>query len=114
MKTQNCPYTKISQETETENKNILALADQALSSKAYAQGSTNLAANFSTTLGDNLTIPFFLIIGSFFLFVILMSAVYIYHWMKFNLEDPFIKSFVPIFFAGLVFLTIPLIFNLFF
>ena len=111
MQTTNCPYIKIPSKTLATNYTSNSFS---LIPTANAQSATTQAPDIATSLSNQLTIPFFLIIFSFFIFVILMSSVYIYHWHKFSLDDPFIKNFTPVYFFGLVLLSIPLIFNLFF
>ena len=125
MNNAGCPYTKISQKQADVliQKNISILnyksnlamnnfsTNFSLVSTANAQGS---AQDIGTQLTSQLSVPFYLIIISFFAFVILISVVYVYHWYKFNLGDSFIQNFVPIFFVGLLVLTIPLLFNLLF
>lgn len=111
MKQVTCPYTKISETDAMKN-----LANFSFVTKAEATPADLSNISLSTnqnTLSSQLSIPFYLLIFSFFLFVLLMTGVYIYHWVKFSLNDPFIKNFIPIFFFGLVLLTIPLVFNLF-
>lgn len=124
MQKTNCPYIKISAAEAAKNSaqnsgKILAANTQNISAfslvpTANAQAATVQTTDLATNLSQQLSVPFYFIVASFFLFVILMSAVYMYHWMKFNLNDPFIKNFTPIYFVGLVVLTIPLLFNLFF
>jgi hypothetical protein len=128
MNNTTCIYTKVSEEEGRElflsqtkdmknldKDNVFVLVDNVLSNKTFAQGSqsSNSLSALAVNLNDDLTLPFYLILGSFFLFIVLMSVVYIYHWMKFNLNDPFIKGFIPIYFIGLLLLMIPLIYNLF-
>lgn len=123
MKTQECPYTKISEQEANENeiysgnivdkKTTISLKDFSLVAKAEAQGTQRLVAG-TQNLSDKLTTPFLLLIASFFLFIALMSFVYFYHWKKFTMNDPFIRGFVPVYFFGLVILSVPLIYNLFF
>ncbi len=123
MKTQNCPYTKISEQEANENsvysgnlvsaKTTVSLKDFSFVTKAEAQGTRVVSLNVQS-LSDQLTTPFLLLVGSFFLFIFLMSFVYFYHWKKFTMNDPFIRGFVPIYFFGLIILSIPLIYNLFF
>lgn len=78
-------------------------------SKAEAQ---NLGNNVNTNSNDLLSVPLYIIVFVFLLFTVTMSLIYLYHWMKFNLNDPFIKNFSLIYFFGLCALLIPLIFNL--
>lgn len=134
MKTNSCPYVKIS---DSEASKLVSNTDILLSNKnffvkkennvtpekinfsliatAHAQGNSPQGTNnFSQNLSDQLTVPFLFFVFSFFLFIILMSVVYIYHWEKFSMNDPFIKNFSPVFFVGLVVLLLPLIINLFF
>lgn len=141
MQTTSCPYVKISETEAAKNMAAISAKEQAsleatrqaiareesktqsikLENKpvfsfvprAYAQETTQ-PQSVGQSLNSQLTLPFLLLIGAFLLFVILMSVVYVYHWLKFSLNDPFIKNFFPVFFFGLIMLTIPLIFNLFF
>jgi hypothetical protein len=113
MKQSTCPYIKISQKEAMKN-----LANFSFVAKAEAQTNSpsinSAIVDTTSSLNTQLTLPFYFLIISFFLFVILMSGVYMYHWVKFNLNDPFIKSFLPIFFFGIILLSTPLIFNLLF
>ncbi len=74
---------------------------------AGAQSLCNLA-----TTDNLLSVPLYITVIIFLLFTVTMSLVYVYHWVKYNLNDPFIKNFSIIYFAGLCLLLIPLIFNL--
>lgn len=121
MKTVNCPYTKISDkqaevnEFQADKKNTVVLDKFSFVATAEAQGVTQQqAVQVVQKLSDQLTAPFLFLVASFFLFIILMSVVYLYHWRRFSMNDPFIMNFAPIYFAGLVILCAPLIFNLFF
>lgn len=76
-------------------------------SVAEAQSMSNLA-----TTDNLLSVPLYIIVFFFLLFTVTMSCIYVYHWVKYNLNDPFIKNFSIIYFAGLCALLIPLIFNL--
>ncbi len=106
MKNTNCPYVK----TNPDN-NILS--NFSLITRAEAQPIQNIPVErVAQSLSSQLSTPFYLLVASFFLFTFLMAAVYIYHWINFNLNDPIIKHFIPVFFVGLVMLLIPLIFNL--
>jgi hypothetical protein len=112
MKQTNCPYVKISSgnfamNTQTDFSNFT------LVSTAHAQTADDFSNQISS-MTDSLTVPFYLLLGSFFLFVVLMSVVFMYHWTKFSIEDPMIKSFIPIYFIGLIVLTVPIVFNLIF
>lgn len=120
MKPVNCPYIKIS---EAEAQKFVVnfgnvSGNLALTQTAYAQdtqvGIGENVTSATASLSDQLTTPFLLLVGSFFLFVILMSVVYVYHWFKFSLNDPFIKNFTPIYFIGITLLSSLLIINLFF
>ncbi len=124
MKTQKCPYTKISEveandiqiysnNNSTSSKMNVNFQNFSLVSKAEAQGLQNISAT-TKTLSDQLTLPFLFLVLSFFLFIFLMSFVYFYHWKKFTTNDKLIRSFVPIYFFGLTILSVPLIYNLFF
>lgn len=134
MKNDNCPYVKISQvqadilakfsqensesfllkNKPQEKKDIQTFASGfSLVSKAHAQGTQSPANVFSAGVFDSLTFPFYILFGSFFLFIILMSFVYFYHWKKFTMNDPFINSFIPVYFFGLVVLILPILYNLF-
>lgn len=111
MKTVTCPYTKISEATAAKNQ--LAFSDFSVVSTAHAQSNFSQTASVAaSTINNQLTLPFYLLIGSFLLFTFLMSFVYVYHWLKFGLNDPFIKNFIPVFFTVILVLIIPLIFNL--
>ncbi len=57
-----------------------------------------------------LTIPFYFLIMMFFLFVIVMSVVYVYHWVNFNLGDIYIKNYMYVYFSGLLLLSTPLLY----
>jgi uncharacterized protein YndB with AHSA1/START domain len=81
--------------------------DMTFTSTAEAQGINNLA-----TTDNLLSVPLYIIVFFFLLFTVTMSLIYVYHWVKFNLNDPFIKNFSVIYFLGLCLLLIPLIFNL--
>ena len=80
-----------------------------LVSKAHAQ--TTLQ-DLTTGTDNLLSVPLYILVIVFMFFTVTMSLIYLYHWVKFNLNDPFIKNFSIIYFAGLCFLIIPLIFNL--
>jgi hypothetical protein len=103
MKNDNCPpYVKISQEQADilaqfsqqnsqvfllknkpqEKTDVQTFAGFSLVSKAEAQGTQSPADVFSGGVFDSLTFPFYILFGSFFLFIILMSFVYFYHWEK--------------------------------
>jgi hypothetical protein len=113
MKEVICPYTKIS---EVKVGGSLALLDKfSFVTTAEAQGFNNTNANNSLqSLSDQLTAPFLILVGSFFLFIFLMSFVYLYHWKKFGMKDRLVEGFVPIYFVVLMILCVPLIFNLYF
>ncbi len=91
----------------------ISFSEFSLVPKAEAQATQN-TTQVANSMSEQLSVPFYLIIGSFFIFVLLMSVIYMYHWQKFSLGDHFIKNFSPLYFVGLVLLSIPLIFNLFF
>lgn len=128
MKEVNCPYIRISEKeanlaTSTYStylgaKDFGSFGNFSLVATANAQQSQqstqqNIVVETNSLL-DQLSIPFYLFLASCLLFVILMSVVYIYHWLRFSLNDPFVRNFAPIYFFGLILLFIPLIFNLFF
>ena len=122
MKETNCPYVKISDKpaneillysdnsNQTDFFNNFSIVEKAEAQSAYPQNILTTAQ----TLSDQLTFPFLILIFSFFIFIFLMSFVYYYHWKKFTMSDQFINGFVPIYFLGLVLLSVPLIYNLFF
>lgn len=97
-----CDYlTYVPPQQYTWNMNFLA------TSKAEAISLGGLATT------DNLfSVPLYITIFFFLLFTVTMSLIYVYHWVKFNLNDPFIKNFSIIYFLGLCLLLVPLIFNL--
>jgi hypothetical protein len=112
-----CPYVKISDSQVQAKSQLLALADFSLTSTAHAQGVQNssaqqVAQNVGSSISDQLTIPFYLVLAAYFAFILLMSVVYVYHWFKFGLQNPYIKTFIPIYFGVIVVLTIPILFNL--
>jgi hypothetical protein len=128
MKEVNCPYIRISEKdanlatntysTYIGKKNFESFGNFSFVSTANAQQSSQISQQIvvedATGLLDQLSVPFYLFLASCLLFVILMSVVYIYHWLRFSLNDPFIRNFAPIYFFGLIILTIPLVFNLIF
>jgi preprotein translocase subunit SecG len=77
--------------------------------KAYAQ---NSFSDLTTGTENLLSVPLYILIIFFMLFTVTMSGIYMYHWVKFNLNDPFITNFSIIYFLGLCALLVPLIFNL--
>jgi hypothetical protein len=82
-------------------------------STAEAQSTVSAQSLGTLATTDNLlSIPLYITIIIFLLFTVTMSLTYMYHWVKFNLNDPFIKNFSIIYFIGLCLLLIPLIFNL--
>ncbi len=93
-------YTWEMNNGNTENLNIFA-------SKAEAQSLGNLA-----TTDNLLSVPLYIVVILFLIFTVTMSLIYMYHWVKYNLNDPFIKNFSIIYFLGLCALLIPLLFNL--
>ncbi len=115
MKEVNCPYVKISEKDANEISLYSDLNNFTFVSRAEAQGvSTQQLGNTVQTLSDQLTVPFLILVLSFFVFIFLMSFVYFYHWKKFTMNDPFINGFIPIYFLGLILFSVPLIYNLFF
>ena len=76
-------------------------------SKAEAQSLGNLA-----TTDNLLSVPLYIVVILFLIFTVTMSLIYMYHWVKYNLNDPFIKNFSIIYFLGLCALLVPLLFNL--
>ena len=56
------------------------------------------------------TAPFYFLIMMFFLFAVIMSMVYIYHWIHFSFGDMFIRNFMYVFLFGLFILAIPLLY----
>lgn len=123
MKT-TCPYKHISQKEANKSADIHApyWSNFSFVSTAEAQSSSNSKSGtissvgnmqtISSQLSSQLSLPFYLVVLSFFVFAVLMSGVYIYHWTKFNLNDPFIRNYAVVFLCGLFILTMPLIFNL--
>ncbi len=72
--------------------------------------STYFVSTSNTQPHNMLTVPFYFLIMMFFLFVIVMSVVYVYHWTNFNLGDSFIKNYRYVYFAGLLLLCIPILY----
>lgn len=76
-------------------------------STANAQSLSNLA-----TTDNLLSVPLYITVFFFLIFTVTMSCIYMYHWVKYNLNDPFIKNFTVVYFLGLCLLLVPLIFNI--
>lgn len=76
-------------------------------SVANAQGLNNLA-----TTDNLLSVPLYIVVIVFLIFTVTMSLIYMYHWTKYSLNDPFIMKFSLFYFVGLCLLLVPLIFNL--
>jgi preprotein translocase subunit SecG len=99
-----CNYlTYVPPQKYTWNMNLVSN----FTSTANAQSLNNLA-----TTDNLLSVPLYIIVFFFLIFTVTMSLIYMYHWMKFNLNDPFIKAFSIIYFAGLCGLLVPLLYNL--
>lgn len=113
MKDLNCPYIKISEKEAREFEIYSNLKDFSLVAKAEAQGIQESPLVFVDNVLDQLSFPFYILFASFFIFILLMSFVYYYHWKKFTMNDPFINSFIPIYFFGLFVLILPILYNLF-
>lgn len=118
MNTVECAYTKISPVHSGSGAEIAYNWQPVFGSMQLVQ-TANAAGNVAPlttpkTLGQQLTIPFYLLIISFFLFILLMSIVYTYHWLKFGLRNPQIRSFIPVYFIVLITFSIPIFFNLLF
>jgi hypothetical protein len=95
-----CKYlTYVPQEKYTWDMNFVSVAN--------AQDVSNLA-----TVDNLFSVPLYIVVFFFLAFTVTMSLVYLYHWVKYNLNDPFIKNFSIIYFTGLCLLLVPLIFNL--
>lgn len=94
-----CQYlTYVPQQKYNWNMNFVSIAE---------------AQSFNSFQGGGfLSAPLYLIIFVFLAFTVTMSLVYLYHWVKFNLNDPFIKNFTIIYFIGLCALLLPLLFTL--
>lgn len=119
--TNSCSYVKISQaeadrllEEKMQNFSNFPLVQNVSAEPVNSDTLGNMGMSESlSTLGDQLTLPFYLLLISFFVFIFIMSVIYIYHWTQFNLNDKFIRNFVPIYLIGILILSAPLIFNLF-
>ena len=122
METASCLYTKITPAEAAKNasdtatfasqnptNNLAGFSSFSLVPTAHAQESQT---DLGTQISQQLTMPFYLVIVAFFGFIALMSFVYVYHWYKFSLGDTFIKNYIPIYFFGLILLSLPLLFNL--
>ena len=106
MTTPICPLlTKLPEKVYTWNMSLVETA--------HAQNNISQSINnFSYQTGAILTLPFYFLIMMFFLFVVVMSVVYVYHWENFNLGDSFIKNYMYVYFIGLVVLCVPLLYLL--
>lgn len=80
---------------------------ETFTSTANAQSLNNLA-----TTDNLLSVPLYMVVVIFLIFTVTMSIIYMYHWTKYSLNDPFIMKFSLFYFMGLCLLLVPLIFNL--
>lgn len=70
---------------------------------------SNPISAVSYSESDLLPTPILVMLLMFFVFMFVLSGVYVYHWVTFNLGDKFIKNAVFVYFVGLVLLTLPLV-----
>ena len=81
--------------------------------KAGAQGietkSDIVQNNISNNKTNELPLPVLALLLFFVVFMFILSAVYLYHWVNFNMGDTFIKKAIYIYFIGLALLSLPLI-----
>jgi hypothetical protein len=113
-KTNSCAYTKIPESELSVSGSNFSLGTVSGSSdtkNATLITEVNMQDSINI-LSDQLSLPFYLLLFSFFAFVVLMSIVYVYHLSRFNLGDRFVKNYIPIYLFGLIILTVPLLFNL--
>ena len=84
-----------------------------LPAKAEAQTSNTFGDLAATTVtvneSDILPTPILIVLLMFFVFMFVLSGVYVYHWITFNLGDRFIKNAVFVYFVGLILLSLPLV-----
>ena len=70
---------------------------------------SNMQNNITNNISSSLPFPVAVIVLFFIVFMFILSIVYVYHWVNFNMGDKFIKNAIYIYFAGLIVLSMPLI-----
>jgi CDP-diglyceride synthetase len=97
-----CPYLTYTEEP----KYTWEVKDNIFTSTVYAQ-----TENQSSSSVD-FSFPFYFTILAFLLFTLIMSGIYMYHWINYTFKDPFVRNFSILYFTVICLFMLPILLNL--